>query len=49
VISHVDVDGHRLLVRTPRDVEPTPGDDVGLDFPDEEVHEFEGTDGPALS
>jgi ABC-type sugar transport system ATPase subunit len=49
VISHIDVDGHRLLARTPREVEPTTGDDVGLDFPDEEVHEFESSDGPAVS
>jgi ABC-type sugar transport system ATPase subunit len=48
VISHIDVDGHRVLTRTPRDVEPTPGDEVGLDFPDEEIHEFDGLDGPAL-
>jgi multiple sugar transport system ATP-binding protein len=48
VISHIDVGAQRLLARTPRDVEPTPGDEVGLSFPDQEVHEFEGFDGPAI-
>jgi ABC-type sugar transport system ATPase subunit len=48
VITHVDVDGHRLLTRTPREVEPRPGDDVGLDYDDKEVHEFEGPDGLAI-
>jgi ABC-type sugar transport system ATPase subunit len=48
VIAHLDVDGHRLLARAPRDSEPRQGDAVGLDFLDDEVHEFAGPDGPAL-
>jgi ABC-type sugar transport system ATPase subunit len=48
VITHVDVDGHRLLTRTNRDVEPIPGETIGLDFSDEEVHEFESAEGPTV-
>jgi ABC-type sugar transport system ATPase subunit len=48
VIVHVDVGDHRLLVRTPRALEPRAESDVGLAFADGDVHEFESVDGPAI-
>ncbi|HEY7876542.1 MAG TPA: ABC transporter ATP-binding protein, partial [Actinomycetota bacterium] len=47
-IAHVDVGDQRLLVRTPRALEPRVDSDVGLAFAEGDVHEFEDVDGPAV-
>lgn len=46
-VVHVDVLGHRALVRTDPDSAPRPGDEIGLGFGDIDVHTFDG-EGRAL-
>jgi ABC-type sugar transport system ATPase subunit len=48
-LIHVDVNGARLLVRSPWDRVPDAGDEVGLAFSEADLFRFEDRDGAAIS